>query len=141
MATEELKLLSSIIGRIESAIYEKQGWLFTLITGLTLALLKDHPLLSKGHFALISVLITLIFLFADIVQRIPAQQAIERSKVIEQFLSRKEAATYDGPDISGSLGQDIGIKAAWTSISFGIRVWFPYLAIGLIIGIICVISP
>jgi hypothetical protein len=86
-ATEELKILSSIIGRIESAIYQKQGWLFTLIIGLTLALLKDNPLIDKGQFAIISISITLIFFIADIVQRVPVHRAIRRSEQIEGFLS------------------------------------------------------
>lgn len=134
-ATEELKLLSSIIGRIEGAIYQKQGWLFTLITGLTLALLKDNPLLSKTQFAIIAASITVIFYIADIVQRVTVHRAIKRFKQIEKFLSGKES-NYTGPEISMSLGQGESIKE---SIGFfwKIRVWAPYGAILLLIAIIC----
>jgi hypothetical protein len=138
-ATEELKLLSSIIGRIESAIYQKQGWLFTLITGLTLALLKDDPLLCKGQFAIISVSITIIFFVADIVQRVPIHRAIIRSKAIEGYLSGKQS-DYDGPAISESLGQGEGIKDAF-SCFWRIRVWAPYVGILIMIAIIYVYAP
>lgn len=126
--------MSSIIGRIESAIYQKQGWLFTLITGLTLALLKDDPLLCKGQFAIISVAIMTIFYVADIVQRVPVHRAIKRSKAIEGFLSGKQS-DYDGLDISGSLGQGEGIKDAF-SFFWKIRVWAPYGGILIMIAII-----
>jgi hypothetical protein len=133
-ATEEWKLLASNIGRIENAIYQKQGWLFTLITGLTLALLKDDPLLGKNLFAVISVSITVIFFVADIVQRVPVHRAIKRSKVIEDFLSGRQR-NYDGPDISESLGQGEGIKDAF-SFFWKIRVWAPYGGILIMILII-----
>ena len=113
IAIEELKILSSIIGRIENSIYQKQGWLFTLITGLTFILLKDNPLLCKEQFSIIAVAITIVFYIADIVQRVPVHRAINRSKEIEDFLSGK-ISTYSGPNISGSLGQGKGIEDNFT---------------------------
>jgi len=138
-AIEELKLLSSIIGRIESVIYQKQGWLFTLITGLTLALLKDDPLLCKGQFAIMSVSVTIIFYVADIVQRVPVHRAIKRSKTIEGFLSGKQS-DYDGPDISGSLGQGKGSRDDF-SFFLKIRVLAPYVGILIIIAVIYYYAP
>jgi len=138
-ATEELKLLSSIIGRIESAIYQKQGWLFTLITGLALALLKDDPLLSRGQFAIVSASITIIFFIADIVQRVPIHRAIKRSKSIEAYLSGQKS-DYDGPKISESLGQGEGIKDAF-SFFWKIRIWAPYVGILIVIAVIYMYAP
>ena len=138
-AIEEMKLLSSIIGRIENAIYQKQGWLFTLITGLTLALLKDNPLIYKGQFAIVSISITLIFYVAEIVQRVSVHRAIRRSERIEGFLSGKQT-DYDGPDISGSLGQGEGIKDAF-SFFWKIRVWVPYGGIIIMILIVYKYAP
>lgn len=138
-ATEELKILSSIIGRIESAIYQKQGWLFTLIIGLTLALLKDNPLIGKGQFAIISISITLIFYIADIVQRVPVHRAIRRSEQIEGFLSGNQS-DYNGPMISEALGQGEGIKDSF-SFFWKVRVWAPYGGIIMMILIIHEFAP
>lgn len=133
-AIEELKLLSSIIGRIENAIHQRQGWLLTLITGLTLVLLKDDPIINKGQFAIISLLITIIFYIADIVQRVPVHLAVGRSREVESFLSGKQA-DYDGPRISDTLGQGSGIKDCM-SICFRVRVWAPYGGLIILISII-----
>lgn len=138
-ATEELKLLSSIIGRIESTIYQKQGWLFTLVTGLTLALLKDDPLICKEQFAIISISITIIFYIADIVQRVPVHRAIRRSRQVEGFLSGSQA-DYDGPSISDALGQGEGIKDSF-SFFLKVRIWAPYGGILIMILIIYKFTP
>lgn len=138
-ATEELKLLSSIIARIESAVYQKQGWLFTLVTGLTLALLKDNPLIRKGQFAIISGSITIIFFIADIVQRIPVHRAVRRSEQVEGFLAGVHE-DYNGPAISKALGQGEGIKESLTFF-WKPRVWFPYGGIIVAILIIYISAP
>lgn len=138
-AIEELKILSSIIGRIESTIYQKQGWLFTLVTGIALALLKDDPLLCKGQFSIIAVSITIIFYVADIVQRVPIHRAIARSKAVEDFISGKQS-DYDGPAISESLGRGEGFKDA-LSFFWKVRVWAPYIGIIVMIAVIYLYAP
>ena len=137
-AVEELKILSSVIGRIENAIYQKQGWLFTLIIGLTLALLKDKPLICKQQFAAISISITIVFYIADIVQRVPVHRAIMRSRKVENSL--RENKDFDSPLISDSLGEGNNIKDFFkTALRF--RVWAPYVGIFAVIVIIYFISP
>lgn len=137
-AIEELKTLSSIIGRIENAIYQKQGWLFTLIIGLTLALLKDNPLISKQQFAAISILITIVFYIADAVQRVPVHRAIRRSKNIENSLRNNN--NYDSPRISESLGEGCNINDFF-AVALKFRVFAPYLGIIAVIIIIWSITP
>ena len=98
LAIEELKILSSIIGRIETSMYQKQGWLFALITGLTLALLKNIPLICRQQFVTISLAITLVFYIADVIHRVPLYRAILRSEKVEEKL--KDNKTFDSPLIS-----------------------------------------
>ncbi len=138
IAIEEFKILSSIIGRIESAIYQKQGWSFTLITGLTLALLKDNPLICKQQFAAISISVTLVFYIADIVQRVPVHRAINRSRVVEAFL--RGDSGYNGPSISDSIGQGEGFKDFF-KFFWKLRVWAPYVGTGLFIFIVYEFAP
>jgi hypothetical protein len=143
LATEELKLLSSIIGRIESAIYQKQGWLFTLITGLTLALFKDKPLICRGQFFIMSAIITVIFGIADIFQRIPAHGAVVRSGEIERFLSGR-GDEHDGPAISKALGKDRTISEiidVLCKIGRKPRVWILYFSIIVMLVIISILAP
>jgi hypothetical protein len=137
-AIEELKILSSIIGRIENAIYQRQGWLLTLITGLTLALLKDNPLICKQQFLAISIPITIVFYIADIVQRVPVHRAILRSENVEKSL--RENNNFDSPLISKSLSEGNNIKD-FLKIAHKLRVYAPYLGIIAVIVIICLIAP
>ena len=138
LAIEELKILSSIIGRIENAIYQKQGWLFTLITGLALALLKDNPLIYKQQFAVISIAITLVFWVADAIQRVPVHRAILRSEKIEKTLRTNN--NYNGPLISTSLDQKNDIKE-FREVFLKFRVLVPYAFIILIVIIISYYAP
>ena len=138
IAKEELKILSSIIGRIENAMYQKQSWLFALITGLTLAVLKDNPLISKQQFVIISMAITVVFYIADIVQRVPLYRAILRSQKVEEKL--KDNKNFDSPLISKSLGEGKPLKDFLkTACSF--RGSITYIALILVIVIIYVIAP
>lgn len=137
-AIEELKILSSIIGRIENAIYQRQGWLLTLITGLTLALLKDNPFICKQQFLAISIPITIVFYIADIVQRVPVHRAILRSENVEKSL--RENNNFDSPLISKSLSEGNNIKD-FLKIAHKLRVYAPYLGIIAVIVIIYLIAP
>lgn len=137
-AIEELKILSSVIGRIETAIYQKQGWLFTLVIGLTLALLKDNPFICKQQFASISILITIVFYIADAVQRVPVHRAILRSHTIEEALRQNN--NFDSPRISEALGEGSNTRDFF-SVARKFRVWAPYLGIITVIIIIYFIAP
>jgi hypothetical protein len=137
-AIEEMKLLSSIIGRIENSIYKQKGWLLTLVTGLSLALLKDEPFISKQQYLFISILITILFLIVDGIQRVPVHRAILRSRDVETSL--RENKNFDSPLISASLRKGNDIKDAFEMIR-GIRVYFTYLAVILFILIIYCFAP
>ena len=132
-AIEEMKLLSSIIGRIESIIYQRQAWLFTLITGLALVLFKDNPLISIGQFLYLSVSIAFVFWIADAIQRVPVSRAIERSKAVEQSL--RESRYNDSPLITDSLSTGRDCKD-FVHTLFRFRVMTPYLATIVVVGII-----
>lgn len=138
LAIEELKILSSIIGRIETSMYQKQGWLFALITGLTLALLKDSPLICRQQFFIISLAITLVFYIADVIQRVPLYRAILRSEEVEEKF--RDNKTFDSPFISKSLGDGKPlIDILKTALSF--RGSITYIAIIAVIVIIYAIAP
>jgi hypothetical protein len=138
IALEELKILSSIIGRIENAMYQKQSWLFALITGLTLALLKENPLICKQQFAAISIAITIVFYIADIVQRVPLYRAVLRSEKIEETL--RDNKHFDSPLISKSLGEGKPLKDLLKTAS-SFRGSITYIAIMSVIVIIYIIAP
>jgi len=137
LAIEELKILSSIIGRIETSMYQKQGWLFALITGLALALLKNSPLICRQQFVTISLAITLVFYIADVIQRVPLYRAILRSEKVEEKL--RDNKTFDSPLISKSLGEGKPLKDFLkTALSF--RGSITYIAIIAVIVIIYMIA-
>jgi hypothetical protein len=137
-AIEELKILSSVIGRIENAIYQQKGWLLTLITGLTLALLKDNPFICKQQFLAISIPITIVFYIADVIQRVPVHRAIFRSEKVEKSL--RENNNFDSPLISKSLSEGNNFKDFF-KIANKFRVYAQYLGIIAVIVIIYSIAP
>jgi hypothetical protein len=138
LAVEEMKVLSSMIGRTEAAIYQKQGWLFTLITGLAVVVLKNSPLICREQFALISIMATVIFYVADVIQRVPVYRAIARSKRVEKAL--RENWDFDSPKLSESLGTGNPLSDFFESAR-RFRVWAPYLLIIVVILAIYLIAP
>jgi len=138
IAIEEIKLLSSIIGRIENAIHKRHAWLFALITGLTLALFRDGPLICRQQFFVISISITTIFWIADAIQRVPVHRAIVRSKVVEDSL--RDGKDSGSPLISASLSSGNNFKD-FIHTAFRFRVLAPYLATGMAVGVIWWIAP
>jgi hypothetical protein len=139
LAIEELKILSSIIGRIEGAIHQRQAWLVTILSGLTFALLKDSPYICKSQFVIFSLAIIIIFLVADAVQRVPVHRAIKRSEKVERILPMNK---YISPEISEAIGK--GTKCDfcvfWECFKKH-RVFFPYLAMLAIMVLIFLVAP
>jgi lipopolysaccharide export LptBFGC system permease protein LptF len=133
LAVEELKILSSIIGRIESTIHHRLAWLLTLITALGLSLLKNEPFITAKQYALISILVTVGFWVVDAIQRVPVHRAVLRSKQVEKALREDEG--FDSPSITSSLS-DNHTRMEEFKIAFRWRVISPYLAICLVILII-----
>jgi hypothetical protein len=138
VAVEELKILSSIIGRIESTIHQRLVWLLTLITGLALALLKEDPLISGGPFAVISILATVVFWLADGIQRVPVHRAIERSKRVEKSLRDNQG--FNSPMITDSLSRGGVNWREFKDVAFRLRVISLYLATIVVVLIIWSIS-
>lgn len=99
IAIEELKLLSSIIGRNEELIYKRQAVLFTSIIALTAAL--GGNFFDRHQFHLYSCLLIFVFYVADILQRIPVGRAIERSRRVEVGIRRGK--NPQSPQISNSV--------------------------------------
>lgn len=138
VAFEELKILSSIIGRIENTIHQRLAWLLTLITGLTLSLLKEDPLISGGQFVVLSIFATVAFWVADGIQRVPVHRAIERSKQVEKSLRDNQG--FNSPLITDSLSKGRMNKGEFKKVAYRSRVIAPYLATGAVVVIIWCIS-
>jgi hypothetical protein len=137
IAIEEIKILSSIIGRIENAIHQRLAWLFALITGLTLALMKNPPIIRKNQFFAISFAVTIVFWIADAIQRVPVHRAIERSREVERSL--RDNQYVNCPLISDSLSN--GNCCDFFHTAFRPRVLAWYLATGAVVGIISYLAP
>ena len=104
IAIEEWKLLNSVIARLEDVEYKIRSWLLALITGLAVALYSNKIDLPVLGFAIISILLIVIFAWMDLIHRIPKRYAIERAEKVEEIL-KDENAIYDGPLMSKSLSE------------------------------------
>ena len=103
VALEEWKLLASIIGRLEEVEYKIRSWLVALITALAVALYSKRLDLSVGSFALIGIILIIIFVWMDLIHRMPKRNAIKRDREIEEIL--REGRQYDGPKMSMTLAK------------------------------------
>ena len=137
IAIEEIKILSSIIGRIENAIHQRLAWLFALITGLTLALINYSPLIRKNQFAALSLAVTIVFWIADANQRVSVHRAIKRSREVERSL--RDNQYVNCPLISDSLSK--GNCCDFFRSAFRLRVWAWYLATAVVVVIIWYFAP
>jgi len=143
-ALEEWKLALVIIGRLEQGIYWRQGWLYTLVTALMVALLKDNPLLCKDQFAILAIGITVLFFISEVIQRVPLHRAIKRSRAIEKSL--RTGKKYQGPLLSKSLaGPKLKSLKAWCcevrQFLRRMRVWSPYAVLVVLILLVYWVAP
>jgi heme exporter protein D len=126
----ELKLLSVVISRRESAVYAKQNWLFTLISALSLAFLKNEPYLDGIEYLTIGLSLVAIFFVSEIIQRVPIMRAIDRSQKIEEQL--REDKAWDGILMSEYLAKGKDWKDFF-SFFYKIRIWAPFAMIACLV--------
>ena len=103
-AKEEWKLLQAIIGRLENNEYKIRSWLIALLTALGVGLFSGKiPLLNPAEFLTMSALLILLFLFIELIHRIPKRRAMNRVGYIEKCL--RTGTGYCGPKIRKELSQ------------------------------------
>ena len=78
LAMEEWKQLHSIVGRLETLVFQNRGWLLLLLGGLVAALYAERRLLTGRLFALVGTLLVLLFCWTELVLRVPMRRAIHR---------------------------------------------------------------
>lgn len=139
MALEEWKQAGSIVSHHENLIFLMRGWLLTLITGMSLLLVKqDNEFMSRIQYLVLSSALIALFFILEVFLRPPVRNAIRRARKIERVL-RKEIQ-YDGFQLSTSMGQrpDLGM---YLSISRYYHVWIFYLVLILLVILATVTAP
>jgi hypothetical protein len=136
-AMEEWRQLQLVVTRIEHQEFQVRGWLLVLLAALLAALYADKTRLEAAMFGGVSALLTFCLAFAELVVRVTKRKAINRSHIVEEFLS--ESGEYDGPKLALSLG------SAWDWQTLSglmwheariITVWGFYLPIWVIVLIL-----
>ena len=135
IAIEEWKLLNSVIARLEDVEYKIRSWLIALITGLAVALYSNKIDLPVLGFAIITILLIVIFAWMDLIHRIPKRYAIDRAKEVEKIL-KGENAIYDGPLMSKSLSEPR--KKMMRTELCRMFVNTPYVQILILVILLCV---
>ena len=143
-AIEEWKLLESIIGRQEQIIFQMRRWLYALITALIIAYISGKATLLKCEFLLLGIVLIVLFLVVECLQRGPLRRAIKRAKSIEASIRGPEPyEKYNGPELSDRLSSSRFRDDFYDAINELIvtRVWFPYGILGLIIVLVFLFVP
>jgi hypothetical protein len=97
IAFEELRSLNDKISFQEEARAKVKNWAIGLITAISIAFLSDKVAFSRRGYLTISIGITILFLWLDIVHRVAQDRAIMRADQVERYL--REGTGYDGPRI------------------------------------------
>lgn len=135
IALEELKILEEKITRHANLAFQTRSWLFALITALVVGLLDEKANLNGIRFLLIAFVLTLTFLWMELIQRIPQKQSMVRVSEIEKAL--RGETDYDGPKISKSLSMGGSFSHYWKVFSPPILI--PYFSIIIIITFLAII--
>jgi hypothetical protein len=128
-ALEELKMLSVVIGRREAAVHSRQNWLFTIFGGISLLYLKREPYLDGCEYLLVTLTLLTVFYIAEIIERVPAYRAINRSLDIEECL--KGNRKWEGITMSYNLRHGKGAKDFF-AFFYRVRILAPYVVMALL---------
>jgi hypothetical protein len=134
---EELRQLQEIIGRHEDQAFKNRGWMYALLGALTAAFFKEGHLMRYGPYISISLLVSVLFLFTELMHRGFARLAIRRSEVVQIHL--RKGNKYDGPLVSESMAAFSYFRAVIGEIYLP-TVWVHYIGLWLIIGLIARVS-
>jgi len=101
LAMEEWRLLQAVIGRLEDNEIKIRNWFITVLSAFTLAFFIEKVAMPRIAFQLVVAGIAFVFLWLELVQRVPKRKAIDRAHVVERKLRRN--GPFDSPKIGQSL--------------------------------------
>lgn len=126
----EYKILQDIIARLENNEFKIRGWLFSIITALSVTYFSKKIDIGEIGYLIVSIFCTLIFLVYELLHRIPKRKAFDRVKYLDRVI--KEGGNYDGPELYSSLSGKRSFNEIWQDFK-NIQIWLPYLMIILFI--------
>ncbi len=123
-AREEMRLLQDVISRRESHAVSQLNWLYTIVVGLSLLVLQAEAKLSPFNYIVLCLVVVLLFYLSDVIQRVPIDRAISRSRKIEGAINKK--GDYDGVRLNASLSES---RPFWGDLKFAfkLRICAPYV--------------
>lgn len=137
LAIKELEILQRVIERQEEIRLQIRKWYIAIITALTIAFLSNEITFCKCNYVLITFIITVSFLWLEVVHRVAEQRAMNRSGIVEKQLRLGNA--YDGPKINDSLSKNNNPNEQWKALN-NIRIYGIYVIYYLIIVILSFIT-
>lgn len=132
-AFEELKALQNIISSQEETRAKVKNWAVGLISAISVAFLTQKASFSRKGYFVISIGITILFLWLDVVHRVAQNRAIQRSNEVERIL--REEADYDGPKIGATLAVANTLREQIRALN-NIRLYIPYIVLIIIVIVI-----
>lgn len=137
VAMAEWKLCYEIVSRHEQRIHNIHNWMFALVTGVTILLLKNQPIITSCEYVLIVFMLAVLVFSLDIFLRVPISHAIRRTREIEKAL--KGDSTYEGPVLSCELG-----TGPTCDVLKGLlkrpRIWSPYVVLVLFVVVVAYVA-
>jgi hypothetical protein len=126
----EYKILQDLITRLENNEFKIRGWLFTIITGLSLAYFSKNIMINAIGYLIVSIFCIMMFLVYELLHRIPKMKAFHRVKCLEDII--KKEGNYKGPKLYQSLTGKRSLNEMLKEFK-KVQIWLPYLMIIIII--------
>lgn len=134
-AIEEWKILEGVNTRHIDLSFKTRGWMYTLITALTVGLLSGKAIIVWWEFLVISYGLIVLFLGMELIQRAFTAKARQRIAVVESSI--RGEIPYDGPRVTEALPLDsthfellVEVKPQF--------VWLPYLLLTVAITLLAI---
>lgn len=134
LAIDEMKILRDIAKHQEDQRLKIKGWLITLVTALSIAYLTKKLSISALQYVGLSLLLSVLFLWLDVVFKVAQNRALKRCADVENYL-RVGAGNFDGPLISVTLSKANTCSEQLAALN-NVRVYGVYVLLAISVSII-----
>ena len=124
IALKELEILQGVISKQEDIRLKIRGWYIAIVSALLLAFVSKELNINKFEFITTAILISILFLWLEVIHRVAESRAMVRAKEVETML--RDEIELDNPKIGLTLGKSNNFKEQLTALN-NVRIYTTYI--------------